>query len=38
MPPDTRLPLVELDGPAKAAVARALDAMATQDLIGAAEA
>lgn len=38
MPPDTRLPLVELDEPAKAAVARALAAMAEQDLIGAAEA
>jgi hypothetical protein len=33
MPPDTRLPLVELDEPAKAAVARALAAMAEQDLI-----
>jgi len=35
---DTRLPLVELDEPAKAAVARALAAMAEEDLVGAAEA
>jgi len=38
MDPTTRLPLVELDGPAKAAVARAITDIADEDLLGAAEA
>jgi len=38
MHPTTRLPLVELDGPAKAAVARAITDIADEDLLGAAEA
>jgi 4-hydroxy-tetrahydrodipicolinate synthase len=38
MHPTTRLPLVELDEPAKAAVARAIAGIADEDLIGVAEA
>jgi 4-hydroxy-tetrahydrodipicolinate synthase len=38
MHPTTRLPLVELDEPAKAAVARAIVGIADEDLLGAAEA
>jgi 4-hydroxy-tetrahydrodipicolinate synthase len=38
MRPDTRLPLVQLDAPAKAAVARALAAIADEDLVRAAKA
>jgi 4-hydroxy-tetrahydrodipicolinate synthase len=36
--PATRLPLVELDEPAKAAVARAVAEIADEDLVEAAEA
>jgi 4-hydroxy-tetrahydrodipicolinate synthase len=38
MHPTTRLPLVELDEPAKAAVARAIAGITDEDLLGAAEA
>ena len=38
MGPATRLPLVELDEPAKAAVARAVAAIADEDLVEVAEA